>query len=232
MMKLISLKFEKPFSKRHVVAFVLSLVLLISLPTTGVMAWLATQTQAVTNVFKGVIFDLTVTENFTNGDTIKEDVYIENTGDVAMYIRVKLSAQALVNEDDVVGRPVVEADTENTLSGGYRYTALDVDDFDIVFEDLDEDGDDTNTGYWFQVGNYYYYSELVEPGEKVLFINEATLNDDIEFENEYTPSLVVMADGVQANMLTMAEDGQLTQWLDYVYVETDGTLADATAVAD
>ena len=66
----------------------ISVLLLVAVASGGTIAYLFTQTDAITNTFNPSHVSCEVTENF-NG-TVKSNVNVENTSDIAAYIRVKL----------------------------------------------------------------------------------------------------------------------------------------------
>ena len=63
-------------------------VVILTAAVGGTMAWLSTQTQDLTNTFVPAKVTCKVVENFTEGDTEKKDVRIQNTGTTDAYIRV------------------------------------------------------------------------------------------------------------------------------------------------
>ena len=63
-------------------------VVILTAAVGGTMAWLSTQTQDLTNTFVPAKVTCKVDENFTEGDTEKKDVRIQNTGTTDAYIRV------------------------------------------------------------------------------------------------------------------------------------------------
>ena len=69
---------------------VLSIVLLLGVAIGGTIAWLSTKTTPVTNTFTPAEVTCDVTENFNENTGVKTNVNVKNTGNIAVYIRVKL----------------------------------------------------------------------------------------------------------------------------------------------
>ena len=69
---------------------VLSVVLLLALAVGGTIAWLSTKTTPVTNTFTPAEVTCKVEENFNENTGVKTNVNVKNTGNIDVYIRVKL----------------------------------------------------------------------------------------------------------------------------------------------
>ncbi len=76
------------FGKNRRFTAVIALVLLLCFTIGGTVAYLVTKTDEVENVFTPATVKVDTHEDF-NGK-IKKDLYVENKGDTAVYIRVKL----------------------------------------------------------------------------------------------------------------------------------------------
>ncbi len=63
-------------------------VVILTAAVGGTMAWLSTKTQDLTNTFEPAKVTCAVKEDFKDGDTIKKNVRIQNTGNTDAYIRV------------------------------------------------------------------------------------------------------------------------------------------------
>lgn len=82
---------RKPHKGRGRLAMmVLSVVLLLGVAIGGTIAWLSTKTTSVTNTFTPAKVTCDVTENFDENTGVKTNVNVTNTGNIAVYIRVKL----------------------------------------------------------------------------------------------------------------------------------------------
>ena len=82
---------RKPHKGRGRLAMmVLSIVLLLGVAIGGTIAWLSTKTTPVTNTFTPAKVTCEVEEKFDKTTGVKTDVNVKNTGNIAVYIRVKL----------------------------------------------------------------------------------------------------------------------------------------------
>lgn len=82
---------RKPHKGRGRLAMmVLSIVLLLGVAIGGTIAWLSTKTTPVTNTFTPAEVNCKVEENFNENTGVKTNVNVTNTGNIAVYIRVKL----------------------------------------------------------------------------------------------------------------------------------------------
>lgn len=82
---------RKPHKGRGRLAMmVLSVVLLLGVAIGGTIAWLSTKTTPVTNTFTPAKVTCEVEEDFDVNTGVKTNVNVENTGNIAVYIRVKL----------------------------------------------------------------------------------------------------------------------------------------------
>lgn len=82
---------RKPHKGRGRLAMmVLSVVLLLGVTIGGTIAWLSTKTTPVTNTFTPAEVTCKVEEKFDNTTGVKSNVNVTNTGNIAVYIRVKL----------------------------------------------------------------------------------------------------------------------------------------------
>lgn len=82
---------RKPHKGRGRLAMmVLSVVLLLGVTIGGTIAWLSTKTTPVTNTFTPAEVTCEVEEKFDKTTGVKNDVNVKNTGNIDVYIRVKL----------------------------------------------------------------------------------------------------------------------------------------------
>lgn len=82
---------RKPHKGRGRLAMmVLSIVLLLGVAIGGTLAWLSTKTTSVTNTFTPAEVNCKVEEDFDENTGVKTNVNVTNTGNIAVYIRVKL----------------------------------------------------------------------------------------------------------------------------------------------
>lgn len=75
-------------TRRPMTVVILSVVLLLALSIGGTLALLMDKEAPITNSFTPVSVSCEVTENF--GGTVKSNVNVTNTSDIAAYVRVKL----------------------------------------------------------------------------------------------------------------------------------------------
>lgn len=82
---------RKPHKGRGRLAMmVLSIVLLLGVAIGGTIAWLSTKTTPVTNTFTPARVTCEVEEDFNENTGKKTNVNVKNTGNIDVYIRVKL----------------------------------------------------------------------------------------------------------------------------------------------
>lgn len=82
---------RKPHKGRGRLAMmVLSIVLLLGVAIGGTIAWLSTKTTPVTNTFTPARVTCEVEEDFNENTGEKTNVNVKNTGNIDVYIRVKL----------------------------------------------------------------------------------------------------------------------------------------------
>ena len=108
---------------------VLSLAMLLLASVGGTLAFLIDKTDSVQNTFTPSTMTIDVEEDFKDGGTVKENVKIENTGEVDAWIR----ATVIFNWADEDDNPVKQVDVEN---------------------ELDVTGNDSS---WFKGSDGYYY---------------------------------------------------------------------------
>ncbi len=161
-----------------------SVLVLVIIGIVYSLAYLNERTNSVTNEFAGSTLDLTVSEDFEDGDLIKENVEIQNTGEVPMYVRVKLIVQAQDENGTIIANPIVVDDL--------NFRGIDIDDFEI-----------SKISNWLEIDGYYYYQELLDPGEEVLLFESARLKEEIVFKGDYTPVLTISTQGLQANAIEL-----------------------------
>ena len=79
----------------------------------GTMAWLTTHSDGLTNTFTPAMISGEVKETFEDPFDTKRNVYIKNTSDVPVYVRVALVPTWVMQENDKyvpVAEPVEDAD--------------------------------------------------------------------------------------------------------------------------
>lgn len=143
----------------------------------GTVAYLVTNTTPVVNTFEPGYVKCVINEDFNDGDTVKENVTVTNTGNVDAFIRAAIIVTWKSGNDIVATVP------ENDID--YKITGLE------------------NNTKWTKVGDYYYYNKKVSPGEKTsnLFDSCEVLTD-----NGYTLSVEILADAIQAEPERVVEE--------------------------
>ena len=122
---------RKPHKGRGRLAMmVLSVVLLLALAVGGTIAWLSTKTTSVTNTFTPAKVTCDVTENFDENTGVKTNVNVTNTGNIAVYIRVKLVTYRTNDTGQHIGGtavlPTFKLGADWVKHGKYYYYTLPV----------------------------------------------------------------------------------------------------------
>lgn len=158
--------------------FALLVLLAAWLGLRGSLAWLRSDA-AKTNTFAAGKLPLTVEESFDG--TIKRDVRIKNTGNVAGYVRAALVLNWLDGEGNIYGAPPAAA----------HYAAQ------------------WNEEDWFAVGDYYYFKHPLAAGaatENLLHsfaLSEA--GRDYSADKQLRLELQVLGSGIQAEPAAAVE---------------------------
>lgn len=122
---------RKPHKGRGRLAMmVLSVVLLLALAVGGTLAWLSTKTTSVTNTFTPAEVTCEVEEKFDKTIGVKTKVNVKNTGNIDVYIRVKLVTYRTNDAGQHIGGtaklPVFTWGKNWVEHGGYYYYTLPV----------------------------------------------------------------------------------------------------------
>lgn len=109
---------------------VLSIVLLLALAVGGTLAWLSTKTTPVTNTFTPAEVACEVEEKFDPDTGKKTNVNVKNTGNIDVYIRVKLVTYRTNDAGQHIGGtaqlPKFNLGENWVEYGGYYYYTLPV----------------------------------------------------------------------------------------------------------
>lgn len=132
----------KEFVRLHKRAILLGLaaLLVVAVSIGGTLAWLTSAPSGLINRFEPGEVPNKVVEEFQDGGSVKENVRIQNIGNVPAYIRVALVP--------------VWRDGDNGTGLAAEGT------YGIVFGDNLGDG----PTQWKEIGDYYYYNSQVQPG--------------------------------------------------------------------
>ena len=133
-----------------VIAAALALVTAIG----GTMAWLTTQSEGLTNTFTPAKIEGKVKETFNSPFNTKNNVYIQNTSDVPVYVRVALVPTWVNAAQEPMAEP------------------CSLDDLDITW------GDNKETDWFVKDGYYYYKTPVSADGETSVLIQSATVKAD------------------------------------------------------
>lgn len=158
--------------KKRSILPVLALILVLGASVGVTTAFLVTKTESITNVFEAGNTGIEVEETF-NGVT-KSDVYISNTGNVPVYIRVALIPVWEDGDKNAVALNA-ELDTDLTITWG------------------SEKWKKGSDGFW------YYTDAVGANGITENLIDSAVVNTDSEgYQKGYQVNLQVMAQSIQA----------------------------------
>lgn len=134
-----SRKRRTPYRKNVLLAAVIAMLLGTAAVGTS-LAFLVDSTDVLTNKFLPSAVTGTIEEEFNDGELVKKNVAIKNTGDIPAYVRVTV----VPNWVDDKGNVAAEV-----KAGDYTI-------------DLNDSGNDD----WFEGSDgFYYYSSPVEPGQ-------------------------------------------------------------------
>lgn len=155
------------------IAFLISIVLILTITVGGTLAYIATHTPGITNTFTPGEISGDIIEDITGG--IKKDVQVKNTGDGPCYVRVNVVVNWQNNNGDVHAEIPVE---------GTDYT--------ITFH--------TDSTNWFEGSDgYYYYKYAIVPNDvtagSLLTCESNTIN------GEYYVGVDIMAQCIMATTL-------------------------------
>lgn len=169
-------KYSRERRRRPALWAALALALVLTLTAGGTVAYLFTNTDAVTNTFTPANTGITIVENF-DGE-VKEEITVKNTGDIPVYVRVMLVASY---QKEVNGKYEV--------CGSQHTPEVKVPDFTLGTDWVK--GDD----------GYYYYTKSVsaqgETGSLIATDSSITLTKDPDHDG-YVMHIDVLAQAIQA----------------------------------
>lgn len=152
-----------------------ALALALTVTVGGTLAWLAAHTDPVTNTFKMGEVTPKVEESFVpDTGTVKENVRVQNQGDVPAYIRVALVATWEDENGNV--KPASLSDLTITWGG---------------------EGGNLGDG-WIQIGEYYYHQAPVNGQAYTGYLIKEAEVDGTKEPAGYHMNLQVIADSIQA----------------------------------
>ena len=116
-----------------------AVLLLVTVVVSGLIAFLKTQTEPITNTFVPTAVTCAVKETFN--DNVKSDVVIQNTGDIDAYIRATI---------------VINWVSENDSTTVFSQAPVNGTDYYLDLGDIGWNQDEN--GFW-------YYETAIKPGE-------------------------------------------------------------------
>lgn len=132
--KHLSARQRKTAERRKRRTLLLSFLLVLCVSVGGTLAYIVTQTEAVTNIFNPSTVSTKVNETISG--TEKSNVTITNTGDTDAYIRAAILINWVDEQGNIYG----------SVPDSCAYTI--------------EDPAESN---WTKIGGYYYYKGVVSP---------------------------------------------------------------------
>lgn len=160
-----------------------ALALALTVTVGGTLAWLAAHTDPVTNTFKMGEVTPKVEESFVpDKGTVKENVRVQNQGDVPAYIRVALVATWEDENGNV--KPASLSDLTITWGG---------------------EGGNLGDG-WIQIGEYYYHQAPVNGQAYTGYLIKEAKVDGTKEPAGYHMNLQVIADSIQAIPTSVVKD--------------------------
>ena len=133
---------EKKHSLNKLQLLILSLLVVTTVTVGGTVAYLTTKTEPVTNTFTPSKVTGEVTEEFDG--TVKKNIQVKNTGDIAVYVRVKLVTYRVNDAGDHIGGvatiPGFTLGTDWVEYNGYYYYTVPVEPGNSSSSLTDENG--------------------------------------------------------------------------------------------
>lgn len=156
----------------------LAVILLAGAVIGTTVAYLTTNTGSIVNTFEYAKVTCEVKEDF-NGNS-KQNVKIQNTGNVDAYIR----ATYVVNWLDKAGKIVPTSSVPTTYTVGFT---------------------GATTTKWVKVGDYFYYTEPVKPGQPT---EGSLVGYTVTYpaNPEYTLQVEIIASAIQSQPANVVTD--------------------------
>lgn len=161
--------------KRHsALAAVAAIALVGVLAVGGTIAWLTAQTSEVKNTFIPASVTTTIVEN--NDGAVKQNVSIENTGNIPVYIRAKVIVSW------------VDKDNSQQISATVPVKGTDYTDW--------PKGSDW---HYSAIDGCYYYMKAVEPADSTgVLIEELKRLESANVPDGYELSVEILSEAIQA----------------------------------
>ena len=162
---------NRPLPKKKVSLLLVSLVLIAAIAVGSTVAFIATSTEPITNIFNPANVTIDIDEKFENG--VKTDVQVKNTGNTDAFIRAKI----VVTWKDANGNVSATKPVEGT---DYTMTL-----------------NETN---WFRGSDGFYYckTSVAPKGSTPALITACKKADGVTPPDGYDLSVEIIASGIQS----------------------------------
>lgn len=172
---------KKKLNKKQL-TLLISLMIVLVFAVGGTLAYIVTQTSAVTNTFKPSEVTCEINDTMNEAKTEKTEAYVTNTGDVDAYIRAVLVFTLRDSEGNISSTPIDATACDLEIGDGWVHD------------------DDTD---------FYYYTSVVKTTGTEAKTNDlivsCKLNDKFQVPAGYGLCVEIVADAIQAD--GVASDG-------------------------
>ena len=184
---------NRPLPKKKVSLLLVSLVLIAAIAVGSTVAFIATSTEPITNIFNPANVTIDIDEKIENG--VKTDVKVKNTGSTDAFIRAKI----VVTWKDADGNVSATKPVEGT-------------DYTMTLNETD----------WFRGSDGFYYckTSVAPKGSTPALITACKKVDGVTPPDGYDLSVEIIASGIQSTPdsavkeawgMTVDANGQLTK---------------------
>ena len=163
---------KRKLSGKAIVLILAAAVLTVSVGVT--VAFLTAETPPVTNTFQPVSVSCEVREDFNPASNVKDNVRVQNTGDISAYIRVAIVINWVSDSGSIYGgAPAAGSDYTITLAG-------------------------SQNGWFYGTDGFYYYKEPVAAGAITKNLIDTIKPVTGAAPDGYTLSVQILATAIQA----------------------------------
>ena len=162
---------NRPLPKKKVSLLLVSLVLIAAIAVGSTVAFIATSTEPITNIFNPANVTIDIDEKFEDG--VKTDVKVANTGNTDAFIRAKI----VVTWKDADGNVSATKPVEGT-------------DYTMTLNETD----------WFRGSDGFYYckTSVAPKGSTPALITACKKADGVTPPDGYDLSVEIIASGIQS----------------------------------
>lgn len=162
---------NRPLPKKKVSMLLVSLVLIAAIAVGSTVAFIATSTKPITNIFNPANVTVEIDENIDNG--VKSNVKVKNTGNTDAFIRAKI----VVTWKDADGNVSATKPVEGT-------------DYTMTLNETD----------WFRGSDGFYYckTSVAPKGSTPALITACKKVDGVTPPDGYDLSVEIIASGIQS----------------------------------